>query len=134
MWTTASTPSRAGGKEPGESSSPSTRSKATPVSCSAVRSDVFRTSTRIRWPSAARARAVAGPQKPVAPVSSTSKRSDLRLVHAVRLVLAPAHHLDGAVDEHVVLERPGDLATAIAEAARGPQGVEVEDGVDAALP
>src|SRR5690606_3723481 len=133
-WTTASTPSIASCSAAWLQTSPMAYSSSTPRASRALRSEVSRTRQRTWWPESASALAVWGPTKPVAPVSSTFTRSDLRLVDSVGLVPLAAHHLDRAVHEEVVLERPRDLAADVAELARGAQGVEVENRVDAALP
>src|SRR5215472_17921654 len=90
-----------------------------------ARAEVRRTRARTAcpWPMAIRARLV--PMKPLPPVSKNfivpvrtlSSPLGGALVQAVRFVPPTAHHLDGAVDQVVVLQRPGDFPPGVAQSA-----------------
>src|SRR3990172_13143995 len=57
-----------------------------------------------------------------------------RLVDPVELGPRAAVGLDGAVDEVVVLERPGDLAARVAELVGATDGLHYQYRIDAAAP
>src|SRR6266851_2288145 len=55
------------------------------------------------------------------------------LVEPIGLIPPAPHRFDGAIDEVIVLEGPGDLAAGVAQGARGLEGLQIKDGVQAAL-
>src|SRR5690349_7081070 len=93
-----------------------------------------RTTARTRSPRARRRAASAPPMNPVAPVTRTRTFAlrRRRLVDAVHLGLRAARGLDGAVDEVVVLERPGYLAAGVAERVRAADRLDDEHRVEPA--
>src|SRR5215472_5785275 len=106
-----------------------------------ARAEVRRTRARTACPLPMAIRARLVPMKPLPPVSKNlivpvrTLTGPLggALIQTVGLVPSAAHQLDRAVDQVVVLQRPGDLPPGVAESAGSSQRFQVEDRIESAL-